>query len=283
MVLPPPSHIPPSLTGPACGNGNFPHHPPTPGVVGAGLSTLSRRGLSASQRIPAHPGTSKFLLSLCQALCIPSMMGIRTHPCTLSLYPTVQLDTSSEKYGAVTIKALYRPSEQKLHVEVLNATNLIPLDSNGGCGWPGEPHCSRVPCPWSPGRRDAGKAWALPFVLHFYARSWIWGKWALLHWFWAVPWDVSGRTTQDTVPTSHCLWHKPAAGAGGFSSSYKAVTDQKIQQGEQRPCPGAAVVWGALQERSLLLQPPLLCSAGSGMLLHPPGARAGLGAVGRLP
>ncbi|XP_038012824.1 protein unc-13 homolog D [Motacilla alba alba] len=42
-----------------------------------------------------------------------------------------QLDTSSEKYGAVTIKALYRPSEQKLHVEVLNATNLIPLDSNG--------------------------------------------------------------------------------------------------------------------------------------------------------
>ncbi|NWT58090.1 UN13D protein, partial [Erythrocercus mccallii] len=42
-----------------------------------------------------------------------------------------QLETSSEKYGAVTIKALYRPSEQKLHVEVLNATNLIPLDSNG--------------------------------------------------------------------------------------------------------------------------------------------------------
>ncbi|XP_017598680.1 PREDICTED: protein unc-13 homolog D [Corvus brachyrhynchos] len=42
-----------------------------------------------------------------------------------------QLDTSSEKYGAVTIKALYRPLEQKLHVEVLNATNLIPLDSNG--------------------------------------------------------------------------------------------------------------------------------------------------------
>ncbi|KAM6050015.1 protein unc-13 homolog D isoform 3-T3 [Theristicus caerulescens] len=42
-----------------------------------------------------------------------------------------QLDTSSEKYGAVTIKALYRPSEQKLRVEVLNAVNLIPLDSNG--------------------------------------------------------------------------------------------------------------------------------------------------------
>ncbi|XP_038227975.1 protein unc-13 homolog D isoform X3 [Dermochelys coriacea] len=42
-----------------------------------------------------------------------------------------QLETSSEKYGAVTIKALYRPSEQKLRVEVLNAVNLIPLDSNG--------------------------------------------------------------------------------------------------------------------------------------------------------
>ncbi|XP_054249817.1 protein unc-13 homolog D [Indicator indicator] len=42
-----------------------------------------------------------------------------------------QRDTSSEKYGAVTIKALYRPSEQKLRVEVLNAANLIPLDSNG--------------------------------------------------------------------------------------------------------------------------------------------------------
>ncbi|XP_010086469.1 PREDICTED: protein unc-13 homolog D, partial [Pterocles gutturalis] len=41
-----------------------------------------------------------------------------------------QLDTSSEKYGAVTIKVLYRPSEQKLRVEVLNAVNLIPLDSN---------------------------------------------------------------------------------------------------------------------------------------------------------
>ncbi|CAM4555720.1 protein unc-13 homolog D isoform X1 [Lepidochelys kempii] len=42
-----------------------------------------------------------------------------------------QLETSSEKYGAVTIKALYRSSEQKLRVEVLNAVNLIPLDSNG--------------------------------------------------------------------------------------------------------------------------------------------------------
>ncbi|XP_074870572.1 protein unc-13 homolog D [Carettochelys insculpta] len=42
-----------------------------------------------------------------------------------------QLETNSEKYGAVTIKALYRPLEQKLRIEVLNAVNLIPLDSNG--------------------------------------------------------------------------------------------------------------------------------------------------------
>ncbi|NWR78688.1 UN13D protein, partial [Centropus unirufus] len=42
-----------------------------------------------------------------------------------------QLDTGSEKYGAVTIKARYRRSEQKLHVEVLNAANLLPLDPNG--------------------------------------------------------------------------------------------------------------------------------------------------------
>ncbi|XP_048343654.1 protein unc-13 homolog D isoform X2 [Sphaerodactylus townsendi] len=42
-----------------------------------------------------------------------------------------QTETNSEKYGAVTIKASYRHSEQKLRVEVLNAVNLLPLDSNG--------------------------------------------------------------------------------------------------------------------------------------------------------
>nr|XP_033815718.1 protein unc-13 homolog D-like isoform X2 [Geotrypetes seraphini] len=36
-----------------------------------------------------------------------------------------------EKYGAVTVKVVYYHSEQKLHVEILNAVNLIPLDSNG--------------------------------------------------------------------------------------------------------------------------------------------------------
>ncbi|KAH0629503.1 hypothetical protein JD844_011607 [Phrynosoma platyrhinos] len=42
-----------------------------------------------------------------------------------------QTEASPDKYGAVTIKALYRHSEQKLHIEVLNAVNLLPLDSNG--------------------------------------------------------------------------------------------------------------------------------------------------------
>ncbi|XP_060750765.1 protein unc-13 homolog D [Tachysurus vachellii] len=36
-----------------------------------------------------------------------------------------------EKYGAVTLITSYKRSESKLHVEVLNAVNLIPLDSNG--------------------------------------------------------------------------------------------------------------------------------------------------------
>ncbi|KAL4648069.1 hypothetical protein GN956_G8309 [Arapaima gigas] len=36
-----------------------------------------------------------------------------------------------EKYGAVTLITSYKRSDQKLHVEVLNAVNLIPMDSNG--------------------------------------------------------------------------------------------------------------------------------------------------------
>lgn len=49
------------------------------------------------------------------------------------------------------------------------------------------------------------------------------GKGGLLHWSGVVQWDMAGRTRQDTVPTSH----KPAARAGGFSSSCKAVADKK--------------------------------------------------------
>ncbi|XP_060058761.1 protein unc-13 homolog D isoform X3 [Erinaceus europaeus] len=42
-----------------------------------------------------------------------------------------QLETTSEELGAVTVKASYRASEQKLHVELLSASSLLPLDSNG--------------------------------------------------------------------------------------------------------------------------------------------------------
>ncbi|CAH2302173.1 unc-13 homolog D isoform X2 [Pelobates cultripes] len=44
-----------------------------------------------------------------------------------------QRESTSEKYGAVTIKASYLPSEQKLRVEILNAVNLIPRNANGSC------------------------------------------------------------------------------------------------------------------------------------------------------
>lgn len=38
---------------------------------------------------------------------------------------------SGEKYGAITLLASYRKSYHKLHIEVLNAVNLLPMDSNG--------------------------------------------------------------------------------------------------------------------------------------------------------
>ncbi|XP_022445285.1 protein unc-13 homolog D isoform X4 [Delphinapterus leucas] len=42
-----------------------------------------------------------------------------------------QAETTYEELGAVTVKASYRASEQKLHVELLSASSLLPLDSNG--------------------------------------------------------------------------------------------------------------------------------------------------------
>lgn len=42
-------------------------------------------------------------------------------------------ETAEEKYGAVTFKAFYDFNNQKLQVEVLNAKNLPPLDTNGLC------------------------------------------------------------------------------------------------------------------------------------------------------
>lgn len=38
---------------------------------------------------------------------------------------------SGEKYGAVTLLTSYRRSDHRLRVEVLNAVNLLPMDSNG--------------------------------------------------------------------------------------------------------------------------------------------------------
>ncbi|XP_072098744.1 protein unc-13 homolog D isoform X2 [Mobula birostris] len=42
-----------------------------------------------------------------------------------------QATEETSKYGAITLKAFYDNQLQKLHVEILNAVNLIPLDSNG--------------------------------------------------------------------------------------------------------------------------------------------------------
>ncbi|KAK7918943.1 hypothetical protein WMY93_010227 [Mugilogobius chulae] len=44
---------------------------------------------------------------------------------------TEQKVFSGEKYGAVTLLTSYHRSEQNLRVEVLNAVNLLPMDSNG--------------------------------------------------------------------------------------------------------------------------------------------------------
>ncbi|XP_078081396.1 protein unc-13 homolog D isoform X2 [Mustelus asterias] len=45
----------------------------------------------------------------------------------------IQQQTANEcsKYGAVTIKVFYNNQVKRLHVEILNAVNLTPLDSNG--------------------------------------------------------------------------------------------------------------------------------------------------------
>lgn len=45
--------------------------------------------------------------------------------------PHPQAETTSEELGAVTVKASYSASEQKLRVELLSASSLLPLDSNG--------------------------------------------------------------------------------------------------------------------------------------------------------
>uniref|UniRef100_A0A669CGR9 Unc-13 homolog D (C. elegans) n=1 Tax=Oreochromis niloticus TaxID=8128 RepID=A0A669CGR9_ORENI len=50
---------------------------------------------------------------------------------TVTVSADLQKAYSGEKYGAVTLLASYRKSDQKLRIEVLNAVNLLPMDSNG--------------------------------------------------------------------------------------------------------------------------------------------------------
>uniref|UniRef100_A0A3Q0SLE9 Unc-13 homolog D n=1 Tax=Amphilophus citrinellus TaxID=61819 RepID=A0A3Q0SLE9_AMPCI len=53
------------------------------------------------------------------------------HHQTVTVSADLQKTYSGEKYGAVTLLASYRRSDQKLQIEVLNAVNLLPMDSNG--------------------------------------------------------------------------------------------------------------------------------------------------------
>lgn len=60
-----------------------------------------------------------------------------------------QAETASEELGAVTVKASYSASEQKLRVELLSASSLLPLDSNGEWRLP-TGHSVSPPSPWAP-------------------------------------------------------------------------------------------------------------------------------------
>lgn len=112
----------------------------------------------------------------------------------------------------MTIKALYRPSEQKLRVEVLNAVNLIPLDSNGECGWAGVPHLPSTPHSQSPVHPWVGKMLALLGVtglclaLLLHPRFGEEGE--LLHWSGVVQGAAAGRTLCPH-PAAFSVQHEP--------------------------------------------------------------------------
>uniref|UniRef100_G3U3P7 Unc-13 homolog D n=1 Tax=Loxodonta africana TaxID=9785 RepID=G3U3P7_LOXAF len=68
-----------------------------------------------------------------------------------------QAETTSEELGVVTVKASYQASEQKLRVELLSASSLLPLDSNGEStpfvqlSLAGSSHPGLSPCIWRNG------------------------------------------------------------------------------------------------------------------------------------
>ncbi|XP_060700614.1 protein unc-13 homolog D isoform X1 [Hemiscyllium ocellatum] len=63
-----------------------------------------------------------------------SLNAASTHELVQKFYAKkIQQQTADDysKYGAVTIKVCYDTEGKRLHVEILNAVNLMPLDSNG--------------------------------------------------------------------------------------------------------------------------------------------------------
>ena len=71
---------------------------------------------------PASCSSVQKCVNLCKSICSNSVSA------SLHIRQKVY---SGEKYGAVTLLTSYRRSDQKLSVEVLNAVNLLPMDSNG--------------------------------------------------------------------------------------------------------------------------------------------------------
>uniref|UniRef100_A0A669D7Y5 Unc-13 homolog D (C. elegans) n=1 Tax=Oreochromis niloticus TaxID=8128 RepID=A0A669D7Y5_ORENI len=71
------------------------------------------------------------LMVFSQRLLYTLQVGPQPQKATVTVSADLQKAYSGEKYGAVTLLASYRKSDQKLRIEVLNAVNLLPMDSNG--------------------------------------------------------------------------------------------------------------------------------------------------------
>lgn len=222
-------------------------------------------------------GTPKFLLSLCQTPCIPSMMGMKYSTLILVHFPAGH--QLREVRGCD-----HQSSVPAFRAETAcGSAQCHQPDPTGlqrwvwvGRGAPGPPWAGRgAPLPQGPlslvpGVPQSGEMLAvLGLSLHllFYPRRWIWGKSGVIAPVLGGP-AGCGRQGQ----AGHGA-HIPQFVAQTSSQSrrlflHRAKQSQikkkkkKIRWGEQGRCVGPAVVWGALQERSLLLQPPLadLCA-----------------------